>query len=74
MAKGTCRRRGTVKKIVQKEFPIPADHLNEVGWWDLNEIHGSGPLHQLDSRDEYEAEIKKVYLGIAEDLAARFPV
>jgi triacylglycerol lipase len=65
---------GRVKKIVQKEFPVPADHLNEVGWWDLNEIHGSGALHRLGSRDEYENAIKAVYLAIAEDLRARFPV
>lgn len=65
---------GVVKRIVQKEFPLPADHLNEVGWWDLNEIHGSGPLHRLDSRDEYEAAIKGVYLNIAGDLQTRFPV
>lgn len=65
---------GQIKKIVQKEFPLPADHLNEVGWWDLNEIHGSGVLHSLGARNKYEEAIKNVYLAIAEDLRARFPV
>jgi len=65
---------GRIKQIVQKEFPLPADHLNEVGWWDLNEIHGSGALHRLGSRHEYEDAIKGVYLDIARDLRARFPV
>jgi len=65
---------GKSKKIVQKEFPVPADHLNEVGWWDLNEIHSPGALQRPGSRDEYENAIKGVYLAIAEDLRARFPV
>ena len=65
---------GKIKQIAQKEFPLPADHLNEVGWWDLNEIHGSGPLHRLGARGEYEDAVKGVYLAIAEDLRERFPV
>lgn len=65
---------GIVNKITQKKFPIPADHLNEVGWWDLNEIHGTGPLHRLGSQDEYEDAIKGVYLDIAKDLRVRFPI
>lgn len=65
---------GASKKVVQKKFPIPADHLNEVGWWDLNEIHGDGPFHELDARTEYEQAIKQVYLDIARDLRTQFPV
>ncbi|HEX8459326.1 MAG TPA: alpha/beta fold hydrolase [Pyrinomonadaceae bacterium] len=65
---------GRIKQIVQKDFPLPADHLNEVGWWDLNEIHGAGALGGLDARNEYEAAIKNVYLDIARDLRVRFPV
>ena len=30
---------GTIKMVAQNEFPIPADHLDEMGWWNLNEIH-----------------------------------
>ena len=28
---------GTKKAVTQNEFPFPADHLNEVGWWDPEE-------------------------------------
>jgi hypothetical protein len=60
--------------VVQKQFPIPADHLNEVGWWDLDEMRGDGPFNKLTSRDEYELAIRNVYLGIARDLRERFPL
>ena len=65
---------GVVNKVVQKKFPVPADHLNEVGWWDPNEIHGTGPLHRLGAHDKYEDAIRNVYRDIAKDLRARFPV
>jgi len=65
---------GTVKQIAQKRFPIPADHLNEVGWWDLNEIHADGPFHGLQGREHYETAIKQIYLDIARDLRTRFPL
>ncbi len=64
---------GTVKKIAQKQFPLPADHLNQVGWWDLNELHGFGKLNPIGSRMRYETEIKKVYLEIARGLREKFP-
>lgn len=64
---------GTSKKVEQKRFPIQADHLNEVGWWDLDEMRGDGPFNKLASRDDYELAIKQVYLGIARDLSIRFP-
>jgi triacylglycerol lipase len=56
---------GEVKKIERRKFPLPADHLNECGWWDLREGIGS--------RDKFEEAVKRVYLGIAKDLRARFP-
>jgi triacylglycerol lipase len=28
---------GSRKTVVQKDFPLPADHLNQVGWWDPQE-------------------------------------
>jgi triacylglycerol esterase/lipase EstA (alpha/beta hydrolase family) len=65
---------GTRKPVIQNRFPLPADHLNEVGWWDLEELNGDGPFHRLDQRNEFESAIKQVYLGIARDLRARFPV
>lgn len=60
---------GTTKQIIQKEFPMPADHLNQVGWWDSNEA--VNPLlggSWLEQRDEFESKIKEVYLEIANSL------
>jgi triacylglycerol lipase len=60
---------GTRKSIIQKEYPIPADHLNQVGWWDWEE--SVSPLFGgsfQTQRANYEEKIKNVYLGIANDL------
>lgn len=61
---------GTRKTIAQKEFPLPADHLNEVGWWDLQEavnpIFGFASLPKQAAN--YENKIKDVYLGVARSL------
>lgn len=66
--------------IVQKKFAdssgniIPADHLNEVGWWDLNELHDVKIMKEAGSRDKYEKKVKEVYRDIARDLRERFPI
>lgn len=45
-----------------------ADHLNQVGWWDLSELgHGVSPK-------SLETRIKNRYLEIARTLAAEFPL
>jgi triacylglycerol lipase len=63
---------GSRKRIEQFKFPVPADHLNEVGWWDLQEIN---PLLDLLNAPklagEYESKIKAVYLEIAKRLSGR---
>lgn len=60
---------GKRKVIAQKEFPLPADHLNQVGWWDLEEainpVFGGSYIKQ---KMDYENKIKDVYLEIARDL------
>lgn len=54
---------GMRKAIGQHRFPIPADHFNQVGWWDVREwLAGMGPA-------EYEAAIQDVYLGIAQSVS-----
>ena len=53
---------GTEKRILQKSFPVPADHLNEVGWWDLQESGG------VFAASAYEEKIRGVYLEIARNL------
>jgi triacylglycerol lipase len=77
-------RGARTKKIVQKNFPVSADHLNEVGWWELNQLKGKSKTNifknpikffkrLFNEPREYENTVKGVYLDIAKDLAARFP-
>ncbi len=59
----------TRKQVAQKEFPLPADHLNQCGWWDLADAvnpFSGGSFH--NQRANYEGQIKNVYLEIAEGL------
>jgi hypothetical protein len=49
---------------------MPADHLNQVGWWDWQEA--VSPLYGVsyaNQRESFEAGIKDVYLSIANDLS-----
>jgi triacylglycerol lipase len=59
------------KKVNQFEFPIRADHLNEVGWWDLNELKdpNSWSMDVISTAMEYEAKIRNVYLDIAKGVS-----
>jgi triacylglycerol lipase len=61
---------GTRKTVSQKEFPLPADHLNQVGWWDPQEANNpANPFKPLIKQaTEYESKIRNVYLEIAESL------
>ncbi|HYW71805.1 MAG TPA: hypothetical protein VE961_12265, partial [Pyrinomonadaceae bacterium] len=47
---------GASKPIQHFSFPFPADHLNVCGWWD--------PAEQ-ENAEAYEAQVKEVYLQIA---------
>ena len=60
---------GKRKTVIQKEFPLPADHLNQIGWWDLEEA--GVPLFfgsLIKQKDIYEEQIRSVYLDIARNL------
>jgi triacylglycerol lipase len=60
---------GSRKTVVQREFPLPADHLNEVAWWDAQEIvNPLGLLTLAKDAPEYERKIRDVYLEIAQNL------
>lgn len=50
------------KVVRQETFPVPADHLNELAWWDLSGLH---PLGQL--RKPFKDAIRDVYLKMARD-------
>jgi triacylglycerol lipase len=56
---------GQRKQVLRKEFPFPADHLNQVGWWDPQEAI-LGFTSVLKQVANYEEGIKKVYLEIAQ--------
>lgn len=61
---------GKTKPIEQKHFPVGADHLNEIGWWDLNEMRDL-PWWRTSiftAIRDYELRIKNVYLDIAQRL------
>jgi triacylglycerol lipase len=58
---------GTRKAVAQNEFPFPADHLNQVGWWDPQEaVLGFTSL--IKQAADYERKIRDLYLGIARGL------
>lgn len=56
---------GRRKKVLRKEFPLPADHLNQVGWWDPQEAVFS-LTSVFKQASNYEDRIKDVYLEIAQ--------
>jgi triacylglycerol lipase len=58
---------GRRKQIAQKEFPMPADHLNQVGWWDPQET-AFGFISIFEQAANYEDKIKDVYLEIAQSV------
>jgi triacylglycerol lipase len=63
---------GVVKPVHQHPFPVPADHLNQVAWWDLEELRRPGwwRLAAFREKRKYEEKIRNVYLQIARDVSA----
>jgi triacylglycerol lipase len=61
---------GSTKTVPQHDFPLSADHLNEVGWWDFNQLRQVNLFQTtlFAAIREYEASIQDVYLGIAREL------
>lgn len=62
---------GTRNPIVQRPFPFPADHLNEIGWWDPEEIISpffSG-VSIVKQALNYEQKVRDFYLQLAQGLA-----
>lgn len=60
---------GSRKPVVQNDFPFPADHLNEVGWWDpqesINPLFGGDLIQQALA---FELRVRNLYLEIAQSL------
>jgi triacylglycerol lipase len=62
---------GQRKVVIQKQFPFPADHLNEVGWWTPNKLENLAQLVNAPaSMEAYESKVKELYLQIAQTLRA----
>lgn len=60
---------GTRKPIPQHEFPFRADHLNQCGWWDLEEtVKPSVGGSLAEQKANYELKVKNIYLEIAQTL------
>lgn len=58
------RKNGAGKTIEQHDFPMPADHVNQMGWWHWNGAHWNARI--LTEKKEFEMAIKNVYLKIAQ--------
>jgi triacylglycerol lipase len=60
------------KQVRQHHFPMPADHLNQIGWWDLEELIQPEwwKLNFIEEKRQFEKEIRQVYLKIANELSA----
>jgi len=62
---------GTRNQIALHQFPFGADHLNEVGWWDpeeiINPLFGGGNV--LKQKLDYEKKVRDLYLEIAQGVA-----
>lgn len=58
---------GTEKTIIRKDFPMSADHLNQIGWWDIGELCRPNwwRLNLIREKRAFEAAIRDVYLDIA---------
>jgi triacylglycerol lipase len=64
---------GTVKAVAQHPFPVPADHLNQIGWWDLDEMRRLKwwHLNAIREKRRFENRIKDAYLQIARQVTGR---
>ena len=62
---------GTKKPIHQHHFPVAADHFNQLGWWDLDELKDgkSWNFNAWHQRRDYEERIRNVYLQIAREVS-----
>lgn len=62
---------GVVKRIRQHDFPVAADHLNQVGWWDLGELWRVHwwRVSLWRVKERFETAVKNAYLQIARDVS-----
>lgn len=61
---------GLTKSIEQIQFPFPADHFNQTGWWDPSKRDRLKSLTEVqNSIAEFEARILSMYLSLVKNLA-----
>lgn len=62
---------GWIKVVKQRSFPFLADHLDQMGWWNVNELHKAGwwNLNARRRRFRRESRIKRIYLRIAQEIS-----
>ncbi len=61
---------GIIKTIRQHDFPLPADHVNQMGWWHLHRNLEWWDWGIFKEKKEYETAIKNIYLKIAREAQA----
>ena len=63
-------RDGTVKPVRQHDFPMRFDHIDQIGWWNMNKVLKAGwwNLKALHVKNKHEQIIKNVYLKIANEV------
>jgi hypothetical protein len=63
---------GEMKQVPQHNFPLPADHLNQIGWWDLDEMNRPDwwKLNPLAEKRQFETAVRQLYLQIARDVSS----
>lgn len=60
---------GVTKAVEQIQFPFPADHFNQTGWWDPSKRDRDKSLTEIRSSiEEFEAKIQQMYLTLVQGL------
>ncbi|MCD6052098.1 MAG: lip [Verrucomicrobia bacterium] len=60
---------GLRKRVESIEFPFPADHLSQTGWWDPSKRDREKSLTEItDSIREFEGKIQQMYLDLVRGL------
>lgn len=59
---------GGSKSVHQYDFPVRADHLNQLAWWNLNQLHDVKWWQRglLRKKARYEAKVRDLYVEIAD--------
>jgi triacylglycerol lipase len=60
---------GSRKQVGRRQFPFPADHLSQIGWWTPNLWKPSDGLANLREQiHRFERGVRNVYLDLAKEV------